>query len=186
MERRIGLLLAAVFVAIGCSSSSSPQSPTQVCTPGTTQSCACPGVVGTGVQTCNEQGSGFGSCSGCSSGDSGPGCTTENGATACDRDLSAWCDRYVQCCNSGSTCDSRCQNLVPGTSTSYNACNTDACKAYLTRLGYDCAASTYTSKNVCTSVTQKCIDDWPLLACSDMLGGTANEPVSCKTFDAQF
>lgn len=154
------IVTLAVLGALGCSSSDSPAPD--------------PGTSDTGsVPT-----------------DSGPTCT-QNGAAACSTFLDARCARYVKCCNPTgsdalSACNAKCQNLVSGSATNYNACNQDACKAWTIRAKFDCASTAFTSKTVCSAPTTACVNDYPLVACSDITAGTANEPTTCKTFLAQF
>jgi hypothetical protein len=86
----------------------------------------------------------------------------------------------------GVTCNASCNNLISGSTTNYNACNIEACKAWAVRTGLDCSAAKYASKSVCADITTKCVNEIPLMACTDILGGTANFPVSCQQWSAQF
>ena len=87
------------------------------------------------------------------------------GASACSAVIEAWCDRGVQC-------------------TVWADVLT--CKADAMKQGYDCSASKIAEAQSCVDKTQACVGDLPLVACSDMKGGTANWPASCSTFWAQF
>jgi hypothetical protein len=106
---------------------------------------------------------------------------TQNGATACDDYVTASCQRLLDCCIAwDGTCDPRC------VSTDGDTCTLDNCRALTVKMGVDCASTRFTSVTVCDDVTQKCVDDLPLVACSDLLGGTAHPPATCNTFLAQF
>jgi hypothetical protein len=50
----------------------------------------------------------------------------------------------------------------------------------------DCATTKYANKTVCEDKTTTCMQDYPLIACSDFANGTAHAPQSCKDFWAQF
>jgi hypothetical protein len=85
------------------------------------------------------------------------------------------CQRFIQCCTA--------PNAPPCPSFAYDE---NSCKANYVAMGYDCATSQYASKMVCQPETDACINDIPLVACTDIEGGTANWPASCNTFWMQY
>lgn len=102
-------------------------------------------------------------------GGTSPGCTTENGAAACNRIIGAFCARIVQCCAASGTC-------VEAVRTQ------SGCVSYFVSRGTDCSAPQYTGTSVCISAAQRCANDIPLIACTDITGGTINLPASCSGF----
>jgi len=95
------------------------------------------------------------------------GCASENGAVACNRFMGTWCARIIMCCDA---------STIP-----CNDWTTDdaSCRAYHVSLGVDCSDPTVTSTTNCTADVDRCIADVPLVACSDITGGTVNLPASC-------
>lgn len=90
----------------------------------------------------------------------------QNGAAACDRYITTWCERLVECCTGGgSTCSCAAAN-----------CTVQACKAYQVSQGtYDCSTPWFTSKVVCEDVTDACLKDiqaLPPSSCADLSNGT--------------
>lgn len=98
------------------------------------------------------------------------GCASINGAAACQQLVGALCARVIMCCNAA------------GPSACMPWAYTDAmCRGHIVAAGLDCAAPSRTSATVCQSVVDTCVGDVPLIACSDILGGTVNTPHSCAT-----
>lgn len=96
-------------------------------------------------------------------------CTPENGAAACARVIQAWCQRIVMCCSAAGS----------------NACMPWAyslaqCTGNFVSRGFDCASPERTSMTICRESSIRCAGDIPLVACSDVLAGTANFPASCR------
>lgn len=74
MNRVILFMIAILSGAYGCNSANSAQ---QICTPGGTQLCVCPGG-GAGAQACNIDGKSWGQCQGC------PGSLSDSGINRTD------------------------------------------------------------------------------------------------------
>lgn len=98
-----------------------------------------------------------------------PGCASQNGAAACNTIIGALCSRVAQCCAASGTCSASISTMP-------------ACVSYLVSQGTDCSSPQFTSTTVCISVAQRCANDIPLIACSDITGGTINFPASCSGF----
>jgi len=95
-------------------------------------------------------------------------CTPENGAASCNRIVGAYCDRVIRCCTApgAPACDT-------WTAT------TTSCRAHLLEMGLDCSDSSWTSMTYCAEGVDVCVGDIPLIACSDIYGGTVTLPRSC-------
>lgn len=94
------------------------------------------------------------------------GCATDNGALACGKMVDTMCARFVQCCATAS-----CSPWADSVTT---------CKAEYVNGGLDCSEANYATASVCSEEVQTCMEDVPLVACSDLTSGTANWPQSCK------
>jgi hypothetical protein len=95
-------------------------------------------------------------------------CMPENGAVSCNRILNGWCDRIVRCC----------------TAAGAGACiewaySMSECRGHFVAEGLDCASADWASMTYCREGVDVCIGDIPLVACSDLYGGTASLPRSC-------
>ena len=182
----LGCWILCVFTAVvGCSSGP------------TVETCGC------GTRVCGPNICGTGSCGSCSGGTTCSGgscvtvgptacspdhptgscsvagqtcrngscCTTENGAAACNTVVSAMCSRIIMCCNAAGP--SACMSW---------AYSSSSCIAHNVAAGYNCSSSMWTSQTLCSENSQRCAGDIPLIACSDLIGGTVNLPTSCNSF----
>jgi hypothetical protein len=95
----------------------------------------------------------------------------ENGAASCNTVVQAMCNRIVMCCAAAGS--SACMSW---------AYSSSSCVAHNVAAGYDCSASRWTSQTFCSENSQRCAGDIPLIACSDLIGGTVNLPASCNSF----
>ena len=159
---------ALLVLLTACGSDSNP--PTPVCTAGTSTGCTCSDDR-SGAQVCNTAGSGYDSCEYVELPDAGPptdaSCPSENGAVACNRVIGTFCARIIMCCDASAT---PCPDWT---------IDDPSCRAYFVSEGFDCSSPEVTSTTDCTADVDRCIADMPLVACSDIVGGTANLPASC-------
>lgn len=95
-------------------------------------------------------------------------CTPENGASCCDRQITAMCERIVTCCSAAGA----------GACSSW-AYDVNSCKGEYVTLGYNCAAMS--DSTCCEEATSRCVSDIPIVACTDIIAGTAYFPASCAT-----
>jgi len=160
-------LMFTVSVLVAACGDDSDPGPAPVCAAGASNPCTCSdGRAGT--QICSADGSGYGACSCGSIPDAG--CPQENGAVACNRVVGSWCARVVMCCDASTT---PCADWT---------IDEASCRAFYVSDGLDCSSPMITSTSACTTAVNACVGDIPLVACSDIVAGTANLPASCSMF----
>ncbi len=95
-------------------------------------------------------------------------CMPENGAASCNRILGAWCSRVVTCCTAAGS----------GVCVDW-AYSVADCRGAHVAMGFDCSSTEWTSMSYCAEGIDRCVGDIPLVACTDITGGTAALPGSC-------
>jgi hypothetical protein len=58
--------------------------------------------------------------------------------------------------------------------------STAACRGEHVAGGFDCAADSWVTAEYCREGVDACVADIPLVACTDITGGTAELPSSCR------
>lgn len=111
-------------------------------------------------------GLGAAASTGCDNHDAG--CAAENGAATCNRFVTAYCNRVIQCCTAAG----------PSACPAYGY-DAAMCRAEIVTEGTDCSSTEWTDVMYCVTGAMQCANDVPLIACSDVTGGTANLPHSC-------
>jgi hypothetical protein len=53
-------------------------------------------------------------------------------------------------------------------------------------MGYDCSLAKFANAQLCSDATTACMNDLPLIACTDSQQNTWNWPASCATFWGMF
>lgn len=96
-------------------------------------------------------------------------CTPENGSLSCTRILTAMCARVVMCCSSSRSCQT------------WQYTRAD-CITQFARNGLDCSSAAWSSQTFCAEQSTRCVNDIPVIACSDIYSRTVNLPQSCNGF----
>lgn len=146
MRASVALLCVALLVCgtLGCGR--------PYCTPGKTESCACPRTTTTGVQTCAYDGSRYGACTGCPSGTGGGAGGSGGSGSSGGGSEGDPCDVLQQDCTGVYACvfpsigpgDSKCRS--PGGSAVGESCPASATSTSCQK-GLQCLAST--CKKIC-------------------------------------
>lgn len=193
-----GTALVLVWVT-GCT----PPNRGSACTPNATVSCACPAAA-SGLQTCNEQGSGFTSPCVCGGGrDAGPGGSGDAGSCSCAAGQVCGtnaCGGSCGTCPFGSTCNGRtcdvtppmCQSQVGDVCTTNveccgNAAGTATCVNYGgalgTRCGATCTSGATCSSGCCTPLTTGGGACAPATYCVGGTGDACTSTTQCPAAD---
>lgn len=162
---RLTALLFTLSVLMSACGDDSDPGPAPVCAAGSSNPCTCSDGR-SGAQVCSADGSGYGTCSCGSIPDAG--CPQENGAVACNRFIGALCSRLITCCDG----DPDCAGSIDDAS----------CRAGYVSEGIDCSSPMFTGMTACTTAVTECVGDIPLIACTDLLAGTAGIPPACSMF----
>lgn len=122
---------------------------------------------------CGPQSDGCGGMCPCPSGmacsNAGSCCVPQTGTEACRTMVAAWCSRLSMCC------------VAMGSSACMPwAYDATMCANRITSAGLDCGNSMWTTLRVCSTFSEQCTRDIRLVACTDIVNGSANFPTSCQ------
>lgn len=129
-----------------------------------------------------------------------------NGVAACKTVIGALCDRTVSCCGTctktagpaGCSClGESCEKMTGGDSVSCaytptgcsDTCSASTCGAWMmmdSAKGHNCLDTKFVDGTACQQDVDACLEQLPLVACSDITGASWNWPPACEKLWGEF